>query len=72
MLFVRAHVVDGEKLAIDVEDGYLFARHLDEARFAQLCQHWADFANLRPDKPKPGVLVDRRVPHLCSRAGVRL
>jgi hypothetical protein len=29
-------------------------------RFAQLCQHWADFAKLRPDTPKSGVLVDLR------------
>jgi hypothetical protein len=29
-------------------------------RFAQLCQHWADFAKLRPDTPKSGGLVDLR------------
>jgi hypothetical protein len=29
-------------------------------RFAQLCQHWADFAKFRPDTPKSGVLVDLR------------
>jgi hypothetical protein len=28
--------------------------------FAQLCQHWADFAKLRPDTPESGVLVDLR------------
>jgi hypothetical protein len=29
-------------------------------RFAQLCEHWADFAKLRPDTSKSGVLVDLR------------
>ena len=28
--------------------------------FALLCQHWADFAKLRPGTPKSGVLVDLR------------
>jgi hypothetical protein len=27
-------------------------------RFAALCEHWANFARLRPDGPKSGVLVD--------------
>jgi hypothetical protein len=27
-------------------------------RFAALCQHWADFAKIRPAPPKSGVLVD--------------
>jgi hypothetical protein len=29
-------------------------------RFAQLCEHWANFAKLRPDTAKAGVLVDLR------------
>jgi hypothetical protein len=29
-------------------------------RFAQLCEHWAHFARLRPDAPKTGVLVELR------------
>jgi hypothetical protein len=29
-------------------------------RFAQLCEHWAKFARLRPDAPKSGVLVELR------------
>jgi hypothetical protein len=27
-------------------------------RFAALCEHWANFARLRPDAPKAGVLVE--------------
>jgi hypothetical protein len=27
-------------------------------RFAQLCEHWANFARLGPDGPKSGVLID--------------
>jgi hypothetical protein len=27
-------------------------------RFAQLCEHWANFARLRPKAPKSGVLVE--------------
>jgi hypothetical protein len=29
-------------------------------RFAQLCEHWAKFAKLRPDVHKSGVLMDLR------------
>ena len=29
-------------------------------RFAALCEHWAQFARLRPDAPKSGVLVALR------------
>jgi hypothetical protein len=27
-------------------------------RFGELCQHWAEFAKLRPEAPKSGVLID--------------
>jgi hypothetical protein len=27
-------------------------------RFAQLLQHWADFARIRPQPPKSGVLLE--------------
>lgn len=29
-------------------------------RFAQLCEFWAQFARLRPDATKSGVLIDLR------------
>jgi hypothetical protein len=29
-------------------------------RFGELCRHWAEFAKLRPEAPKSGVLVDLR------------
>lgn len=29
-------------------------------RFADLCRYWADFAQIRPDAPKAGVLVELR------------
>jgi hypothetical protein len=32
--------------------------HAQRARFAQLCRHWADFASIRPETPKAGVLVE--------------
>ena len=28
------------------------------AQFAALCRHWANFADIRPDTPKSGVLID--------------
>ena len=30
------------------------------AQFAALCRHWANFADIRPDAPKSGVLIDLR------------
>ena len=30
------------------------------AQFAELCRHWANFADIRPDAPKSGVLVELR------------
>jgi hypothetical protein len=30
------------------------------AQFADLCRHWANFAEIRPDAPKSGVLVELR------------
>ena len=30
-------------------------------RFAQLCEHWANFARLRLGAPRSGVLADLRV-----------
>jgi hypothetical protein len=29
-------------------------------RFAQLCLHWGNFAAIRPEAPKAGVLVELR------------
>jgi hypothetical protein len=29
-------------------------------RFAQLCEHWANFAKLRPASAKAGVLIELR------------
>lgn len=33
---------------------------IERRRFADLCRHWADFAEIRPRevKPQPGVLAD--------------
>jgi hypothetical protein len=31
---------------------------IQRERFAQLCEHWAHFARLRPDTAKSGVLVE--------------
>jgi hypothetical protein len=30
-------------------------------RFAQLLQHWADFARIRPQPPKSGVLLELKL-----------
>jgi hypothetical protein len=30
------------------------------AQFAELCRHWANFAEIRPDAPRSGVLVELR------------
>jgi hypothetical protein len=30
------------------------------AQFAELCRHWANFAEIRPSAPKSGVLVELR------------
>lgn len=33
---------------------------IQRERFAQLLEHWAHFARIRPPAPKAGVLVDLR------------
>jgi hypothetical protein len=35
---------------------------IERRRFADLCRHWADFADLRPQRARPlsGVLADLR------------
>jgi hypothetical protein len=46
--------------------GVLTRQEVDEMpparreRFAQLCEHWANFARMQPEAPKAGVLVELR------------